>query len=102
RPGSRRSSRGAATRSASRRSNGARDDPRPACVPTADRRRGVAARGPMKPGWNNWDRRLPGAALLGTDPEIAALIAEETRRQSEGLELIASENFVSPAVLEAM
>jgi glycine hydroxymethyltransferase len=56
----------------------------------------------VKPGWNNWDRRLPGAALLGGDPEIAALIAEETRRQSEGLELIASENFVSPAVLEAM
>ncbi|HET8771078.1 MAG TPA: serine hydroxymethyltransferase [Gemmatimonadaceae bacterium] len=56
----------------------------------------------MKPGWNNWDRRLPGAALLGTDPEIAKLIAEETQRQSEGLELIASENFVSPAVLEAM
>ncbi len=56
----------------------------------------------MKPGWNTWDRRLPGAALLGTDPEIAGLIAEETRRQSEGLELIASENFVSPAVLEAM
>lgn len=56
----------------------------------------------MKPGWNNWDRRLPGAALLGTDPEIAALVAAETRRQSEGLELIASENFVSPAVLEAM
>ncbi len=56
----------------------------------------------MKPGYQTWDRRLPGAALLGTDPEIAALIAEETRRQSEGLELIASENFVSPAVLEAM
>jgi glycine hydroxymethyltransferase len=56
----------------------------------------------MKPGWHHWDRRLPGAALLGTDPEIAALIAEETTRQSEGLELIASENFVSPAVLEAM
>ncbi|MHB1297599.1 MAG: serine hydroxymethyltransferase [Gemmatimonadaceae bacterium] len=56
----------------------------------------------MKPGWNSWDRRLPGAALLGTDPEIAALIAEESTRQSEGLELIASENFVSPAVLEAM
>ncbi len=56
----------------------------------------------MRPGWNTWDRRLPGAALLGTDPEIAGLIAEETRRQSEGLELIASENFVSPAVLEAM
>ena len=56
----------------------------------------------MKPGWQNWDRRLPGAALQGTDPEIAALVAEETKRQSEGLELIASENFVSPAVLEAM
>jgi glycine hydroxymethyltransferase len=40
--------------------------------------------------------------LLGTDPEIAALIAEETKRQSDHLELIASETFVSPAVLEAM
>jgi glycine hydroxymethyltransferase len=56
----------------------------------------------MTPGWNHWDRRMPGSALLGTDPEIAALIAEETQRQSNGLELIASENFVSPAVLEAM
>ncbi len=56
----------------------------------------------MKPGWNHWERRLPGDALKQTDPEIAALIAEETTRQSEGLELIASENFVSPAVLEAM
>ena len=56
----------------------------------------------MKPGWNHWDRRLPGDALKATDPEIAALITEETTRQSEGLELIASENFVSPAVLEAM
>jgi glycine hydroxymethyltransferase len=56
----------------------------------------------MNPGYNTWDRRQPGAALLGTDPDIAALIAEETRRQSEGIELIASENFVSPAVLEAM
>ena len=51
--------------------------------------------------WNRWDRRLPSAALAGTDPEVAALIGEETRRQSEGIELIASENFVSPAVLEA-
>ncbi len=44
----------------------------------------------------------PGHALRDTDSEIAALIEEETRRQSDGLELIASENFVSPAVLEAM
>src|SRR5579885_770371 len=35
------------------------------------------------------------------DPEIAAAIDHETRRQHEGLELIASENFVSEAVLEA-
>ena len=35
------------------------------------------------------------------DPQIAAAIDNETRRQHEGLELIASENFVSEAVLEA-
>src|SRR5580698_5211558 len=40
--------------------------------------------------------------LLDVDPEIAAAIDNEVRRQHEGLELIASENFVSEAVLEAM
>src|SRR5438045_7328576 len=39
--------------------------------------------------------------LAAVDPEIARLIREETARQAEGLELIASENFVSEAVLEA-
>ena len=39
--------------------------------------------------------------LAQSDPEIAAAIANETTRQAEGLELIASENFVSSAVLEA-
>ena len=39
--------------------------------------------------------------LAQADPEIATAIANETRRQAEGLELIASENFVSSAVLEA-
>jgi glycine hydroxymethyltransferase len=39
--------------------------------------------------------------LYEADPEIAAAIDNETRRQHEGLELIASENFVSEAVLEA-
>ena len=39
--------------------------------------------------------------LLESDPEIARAIADETRRQHEGLELIASENFVSMAVLQA-
>ncbi len=44
----------------------------------------------------------PGAALKRTDPEIAAVIHRETVRQGDHLELIASENFVSEAVLEAM
>ena len=40
--------------------------------------------------------------LSEVDPQIAAAIDNEVRRQHEGLELIASENFVSEAVLEAM
>jgi len=47
---------------------------------------------------DNWMSR----PLEESDPEIAAAIDSETRRQHEGLELIASENFVSEAVLEAM
>jgi glycine hydroxymethyltransferase len=39
--------------------------------------------------------------LSDADPEIARAIEDETRRQETGLELIASENFVSRAVLEA-
>ena len=39
--------------------------------------------------------------LAKADPEIAAAIDQETLRQHEGLEMIASENFVSEAVLEA-
>ncbi|HSG00318.1 MAG TPA: serine hydroxymethyltransferase, partial [Vicinamibacterales bacterium] len=39
--------------------------------------------------------------LATIDPEIAEAIGHEVARQEEGLELIASENFVSPAVLEA-
>jgi glycine hydroxymethyltransferase len=52
--------------------------------------------------WTDWDRCPPGDALRETDPEIADLIEHEIARQNDGLELIASENFVSPAVLEAM
>jgi glycine hydroxymethyltransferase len=40
--------------------------------------------------------------LAEVDRTISDAIANETRRQSHGLELIASENFVSEAVLEAM
>jgi len=39
--------------------------------------------------------------LAETDPEIARAIGHETSRQADGLELIASENFVSSAILEA-
>ena len=45
------------------------------------------------------DRR---ASLAQVDPAIAQLIRREVERQEHGLELIASENFVSVAVLEAM
>jgi glycine hydroxymethyltransferase len=41
-------------------------------------------------------------ALDRVDPEIANLIRKEYKRQSETLELIASENLTSPAILEAL
>jgi glycine hydroxymethyltransferase len=40
-------------------------------------------------------------SLADTDPDIAATLDRELHRQNSGLELIASENFVSQAVLEA-
>ena len=40
-------------------------------------------------------------SLADTDPDIARAIVHERERQNEGLELIASENFVSRAILEA-
>ncbi|MDQ1703150.1 MAG: glycine hydroxymethyltransferase [Frankiaceae bacterium] len=41
------------------------------------------------------------SALTATDPEIAGLIASEEQRQADTIRLIASENYVSAAVLEA-
>jgi glycine hydroxymethyltransferase len=46
---------------------------------------------------NNWMSR----PLSESDPQISQAIVQEANRQHEGLELIASENFVSMAVLEA-
>src|SRR5919109_1476829 len=40
-------------------------------------------------------------ALQNVDPEIWQAIADEARRQQDGLEMIASENYTSRAVLEA-
>ena len=44
----------------------------------------------------------PNAGSLDSmDPEINSLVASELKRQEEGLELIASENYASPAVMAA-
>ncbi|MHB8523879.1 MAG: ribose 5-phosphate isomerase B [Limisphaerales bacterium] len=45
--------------------------------------------------------RLLGRGLRGRDPEVSEAIQQERLRQQENIELIASENFVSPAVMEA-
>jgi glycine hydroxymethyltransferase len=47
------------------------------------------------------DTPLRWRSLAESDPEIADAIGRERHRQNSGLELIASENFVSKAVLEA-
>ena len=39
--------------------------------------------------------------VRATDPELAGYIDEELHRQQTNIELIASENFTSPAVMEA-
>jgi glycine hydroxymethyltransferase len=46
-----------------------------------------------------FDRSI--STLANVDPEIAAAIANENRRQEEHIELIASENYASPAVMAA-
>src|SRR3984957_15641087 len=42
------------------------------------------------------------SAIQKEDPQVYEIIKREETRQKEGIELIASENYVSPAVLEAM
>jgi RpiB/LacA/LacB family sugar-phosphate isomerase len=46
-------------------------------------------------------RKMEGKSLAEVDPEIFATIRAERRRQTDGIELIASENFASAAVMEA-
>src|SRR3990170_4454811 len=48
------------------------------------------------PGWADWQ------AVEKIDPEIAEAILDEVHRQNRKIELIASENFSSPAVLAAL
>ena len=45
---------------------------------------------------------MPGSYLSQQDPEIAAILSAELDRQRGSIELIASENFTSPAVMEAV
>jgi glycine hydroxymethyltransferase len=55
----------------------------------------------MRGGYNRSMSDRMSLPLSQADPEIAAAVENEIRRQHEGLEMIASENFVSEAVLEA-
>src|SRR3989338_2102438 len=71
-------------------------------------------RAPQAPSGSDWNHRKEGlrrqkngakavkSALFQTDPEIFKAVLSETRRQNENIELIASENFTSPAVMEAV
>src|SRR5579871_2119174 len=57
----------------------------------------------MRLGASCWERPMGFFDHLeATDPEIATIIRREERRQFEGIELIASENYVSTAVAETM
>ena len=48
------------------------------------------------------EERAQMPMLSEYDPDLAAMIRREVERQRHGIELIASENFVSEAVMEAM
>ncbi|MFI1968821.1 serine hydroxymethyltransferase [Streptomyces cinnamoneus] len=75
--------------------------PAPARGAAGTQRAREATRPARPPGPHaSWE---PGfAALLRQDPEIAGLLLAETERQATGLQLIAAENFASPAVLAAL
>ncbi len=47
------------------------------------------------------DRRPAGGSLADSDPDVYAAVQDELHRLRDGIELIASENVTSPAVLEA-
>lgn len=62
------------------------------------KRQKTANSSPAKPG----SRRSGDQSLKTVDPEIFTVMEEEKRRQANGIELIASENFVCRAVMEAL
>ena len=53
------------------------------------------------PGSDTFHGRFFGASLAESDPELARAVCSELSRQQDQIELIASENIVSAAVLEA-
>src|SRR5437870_1190937 len=77
-----------------------------ALVPPGAARTGSAYPGddiayPMEPQKSTSSPRIYGEALRRTDPEIFDAVVAEEKRQRENIELIASENFTSRAVMEA-
>ena len=60
----------------------------------------AAAAGQAFPAWT--EQPDPRALLAAADPEVYAAIENERRRQFSGIELIASENYVTAPVLAAM
>lgn len=48
------------------------------------------------------DQKMLQSTLKQSDPELAEIIVKEKQRQKESLEMIASENFTSLAVLESL
>ena len=56
---------------------------------------------PQAPGSDTLHGRFFGASLSESDPELARAVCSELSRQQDQIELIASENIVSAAVLEA-
>jgi glycine hydroxymethyltransferase len=64
-------------------------------------RRDERRRGGYAPGMTEQPRAIADPDLRHTDPEVADLVAAESERQRDSVRLIASENYVSAAVLEA-
>src|SRR6185437_9502516 len=75
---------------------------RPAAVRGDNIRRGNNAMTPETPELRRPELQRMSRSLAEVDSEVADALRDEVRRQATGLELIASENFISEAVMEAM
>src|SRR5256885_1828519 len=75
---------------------------RPSGMPQYDPRRPSSGRGELVSVAQETLHHLTTAGLADVDPDVAALLGKELDRQRGQIELIASENFTWPAVLEAV